>query len=267
MASRWEDRREHLMGMRRPDGRTLDVGKLLALRHVEVVRATDGWRGVVPRLIDTPWIPTFHNARRSDLILSQAQDADVLVIISLPEPYEPEEWVKKLLLQRPRLAQRTILAFNQIDTIDTSQIFSRGGFAEAYAESVEAVAGLGVMKENTILACSRLPFLERGATDEFLESRRERLNEVLARISRLASDARDAGFKKRLLAACDAKDAGLETLRELLDGMWQGPVAKDRVRRAVDTLAAVLPGDVREEHGAEWVPLVERAKRISMGIW
>jgi hypothetical protein len=268
VAAEWDMRREHLMGRRRADGRTLDVGKLLALRHVEVVRETPQWQCTVPRLIDTPWIPTFHNARRSDLIQSQAKEADVLVVISLPETYVPEEWLQRVLRERAGIAQRSILIFNQVDTIDRSQVHSRGGFAEAYAETCAEVGALGFKEENVLLSCSRLPYLVRGERDAFLDSRLEKLRDVLAHIRRLATDGRSPAFKGKLLAACDPEDAGLESLRMRLDALWRGPVMKARVTGALASVSAVEMDVFRDESTrSEWSGLAERAKRIAGGIW
>ncbi|MHC4201604.1 MAG: hypothetical protein ACYSU0_16585, partial [Planctomycetota bacterium] len=97
----WAERREYLMGRRRRDGRTLEVGKLLSLRLVELVRATDRWGDLAPRVIDTPWVPTFHNARRADLVLREAEHADIIVITALPEPFELEPWVREAFKRRP----------------------------------------------------------------------------------------------------------------------------------------------------------------------
>ena len=265
--ARWEDRREHLMGRRRSDGRTLDVGKLLALRHVEVVRASDAWTGGTPRLIDTPWIPTFHNARRSDLILEQARTADILVIISLPEPYAPEEWVHRILRESPRLVGRTVLVFNQLDTVDTSQLFSRGGFAEAFADSSEAVGKLGFKGENILVACSRLPFLERDERDPAVKERSEKLRGILERIRRMSADSRSGTFRDALHAACDPGDAGIETLRTRLDAVWRVEVMKDRGRAALDAVAAVGEMDVEPGNAGAWGELAGRARRASLSLW
>src|SRR5207253_2545627 len=89
----WEDRRELLMGRRRMDGRLENIGKLWALRHVELIREPAAeLSGNRLELIDTPWIPAFHSARRTELILEQAQSAQILVILALPQKYIPEEW-------------------------------------------------------------------------------------------------------------------------------------------------------------------------------
>src|SRR5205823_6271426 len=71
--ARWEDRREHLMGKRLPDGRLAGTGKLMALEHVELIRESSWDSGedrslavaarpvaartvaARPVLIDTPW--------------------------------------------------------------------------------------------------------------------------------------------------------------------------------------------------------------------
>jgi len=220
----WETRHEHLMGRLRADGRTLDAGRLLALSLVELVRRTERWGGSPPELVDSPWIPTFHNARRADLILRESAHADVLVIVALPEPFALEPWVEEAFRRRPELLRRTVLVFNQVDTVDLSALWSRSGFAEAWRSSVEALVRLGLAPENVgLCAAARLPFLEglegRTASDDHEADRRSRLDKlrsVLAKIRR-SLDGRAAGdFTTKLAAACDPADAGVETLRKRL---------------------------------------------------
>ena len=47
----------------------------------------------------------------------------------------PEEWVLKIFRKRPELARRTLIVFNQIDTIDGAALFAREGFAQAWEEN------------------------------------------------------------------------------------------------------------------------------------
>ncbi len=189
----WAERREYLMGRRRRDGRTLDTGKLLSLRLVELVRATDRWGDLAPTVIDTPWVPTFHNARRADLVLREAERADIIVITALPEPFELEPWVREVFKKRPYLRGRTLVVFNQVDTVDTSCLFGRGGFAEAWAGNVERLGREGVPPGNLYVCCARLPFLEglqAGRTrDPFEAEREERLRAVLGKIRALAESS------------------------------------------------------------------------------
>lgn len=211
----WARRREELMGCRRPDGRTIEVGHLLAYRHVELVRDSKAWKtwSSAPVLIDSPWIPTFHNARRADLILEQAKTADLLVIVALPERFEPEPWVAEAFKRRPELRKRTLLVFNQIDTVDVTALFSRGGLAEIYAENVAILRETGIAEENIFMSCARLPFLRLCAQDEFIRERTAKLETVLARIRKQCELRKESVFLCKLLAACAAVDAGLETIR------------------------------------------------------
>lgn len=218
--AKWDDRRELLMGRRGPDGRTLNVGKLWALRHVELIREpSPAWEGDAIELIDTPWIPAFHNKRRTELILEQARLADVLVILALPKKYEPEEWVLKILRERPALARRTLVVFNQIDTIDGAALFAREGFAQAFDENLDRLLKLGLIRENVFMACARLPFLQLEDGDALVAERREKLKAVLARIARLVETRPPSFFKERLLSSCDPNDAGVVSLRNCLRRM------------------------------------------------
>jgi hypothetical protein len=178
-----------------------------------------------PELVDSPWIPTFHNARRADLILRESERADVLVIVALPEPFALEPWVEEAFRRRPELVRRTVLVFNQVDTVDLPALWSRGGFAEAWRTNVEALVRRGLDPENVgLCAAARLPFLEglagrttSDAHEADRHSRIEKLRSVLAKIRR-SLEGRPAGgaFTARLAAACDPADAGVETLRRRL---------------------------------------------------
>lgn len=211
----WSRRREELMGRRRPDGRTVDVGHLLAYQHVELVRASQRWGACshAPVLIDSPWIPTFHNARRADLILEQAQTADLLVIVALPERFEPEPWVKEAFKRRPELRSRTLLVFNQIDTVDVTALFARGGFAEMYAENLLKLREVGILEENVLMSCARLPFLRLCVQDELVHARAAKLETTLAGIRKRCVGRAETPFLRKLLDACQALDGGMETIR------------------------------------------------------
>ncbi len=230
----WAERSDHLMGRLRPDGRTLDAGRLLALRLVEIVRRTELWGDAPPELVDTPWIPTFHNARRADLILREAAAADALVIVALPEPFTLEPWVEEAYRLRPELVRRTVLVFNQVDTVDLPALFGRGGFAEAWSRNVDALVRRGLDPRNFLCAAARLPFLAcraeaegrrredlagrtaSAAREEERLSRLERLKAVLAKVRRALEGRRSDDFAARLAAACDPADAGVESLRARL---------------------------------------------------
>jgi len=266
----WSERREYLMGRRRPDGRTLEVGKLLSLRLVELVRATGRWGDSPPHLVDSPWIPTFHNARRADLILREAESADVLVIVALPEAFELEPWVDTAFRARPRLAARTVVVFNQVDTLDTSELFRRGGFAEAWRANLDMLTRRGVRPRNVLCSCARLPFLEGLPADTqqsaFEAERSARLRAVLARIRKVLAGRSADELTDRLAAACDPADSGVESLRSKLLEMSRADVPAARAREAAEAIAAVA--DVEFEGGGAraWKTLRERAAALSRAL-
>jgi len=274
----WSERREYLMGRRRPDGRTLEVGKLLSLRLVELVRDTSGWGASPPRLVDSPWIPTFHNARRADLILREAAAADVLVITALPERFELEPWVDEIFDARPDLAARTVVVFNQVDTVDTSELFRRNGFAEAWRENVEMLAKRGVKARNVLCSCARLPFLDglseevRAGQSAFEAERSQRLREVLAKIRKMLAGrlqdgaGDDDGLADRLAAACDLEDCGVESLRARLVEIARDDVPAARAREAAEALAAIPAAALEGEAASAWGPVRERAAALAMEL-
>jgi len=228
--AQWADRREHLMGRRHPDGRTLDVGRLLALQHVELVRTSHSWSGAAPRLIDTPYVPTLYNARRADLILSQARRADILVIVARPEPLFPEDWVKTHLKERPEIAARTLVVFNQIDTVDLTQLFARDGFAAAFEKNLQRLHELRIKPQNVFVTCARLPFLvkslEAGAPDASLEERIKKLRAVMERLRKQADGRQQGLLKDLLLQSCDERNSGIESVRKRIQSLGQTLVYK-----------------------------------------
>jgi len=275
----WADRREYLMGRRRPDGRTLDVGKLLSLRLVELVRASDRWGESPPTVIDSPWVPAFHDARRTDLVLREAEHADIVVITALPEPFELEPWVHEAFRARPDLRGRTLVVFNQVDTVDTSCLFGRGGFAEAWAGNVERLGGEGIGAENLRVSCARLPFLEGlrpdGARDPFDAERRRKLRTVLAGIRALAATSGRRGdptstasarpvdlLRQRLLAACDPDDCGVESLRSRLVALAAREARLDRALRACEAILTVSELDLAPARAGGWLDVRSRATAL-----
>jgi len=270
VARDWTERREYLMGRRRPDGRTLEVGKLLSLRLVELVRASGRWGDAPPRLVDSPWIPTFHNARRADLILREARDADAMVITALPEPFELEEWAIELFGERPDLRARTLMVFNQIDTVDRPMLFSRGGFAEAWEANVAALEKAGLDAENVFCSCARLPFLDGLPPDSPLVARdpfggemTSRLKGVLAKILRMAEDRPADTFTRRLAVACDPADAGVESVRARLMELARRDVRLARARDACDAVMGVAELDLPSERAPEWREIRKRASGLA----
>jgi hypothetical protein len=256
----WADRREHLMGRRRPDGRALDVGRLLALRHVEMLRHTDCWPAPAPVLIDTPWIPAFHNARRAELILADARQADMLILLALPQRFEPEDWVLRALRERPELARRALVFFNQIDTIDQTVLFGRDGFAAAFQENVERLCKLGFSEKNFFCGCARLPFLERAKQDGYVAERAQKLRRVLERITKLADGRPASDFKTRLLQACDPNDCGIETLRQHACALYSQTIQKTHAAAALNSLQKISPAELPAALAAQWGALREQAQ-------
>ncbi|MBE7461996.1 MAG: hypothetical protein HS116_00765 [Planctomycetes bacterium] len=256
----WDERRDHLMGRLLPDGRRLDVGRTLAYRHVELIRATGRFGGEPPELIDTPWIPAFHNARRADLILERAREADLLLVVSLPEPYEPEPWLEEFLKAYPERAGRIALLFNQVDTVDTLTLFTREGFAQRFVENVEKLAKRGLDPQRVFLSCARLPFLEQGTRDPFLVERVAKLKGTLEKLAKLAIDRSQGLFKEKLIQACDpAGEGGLRALRAGLESLGLELRCK-RVGEALKALRMFGALDVPPEHRAAWPALQQRVK-------
>lgn len=252
------------MGRRGSDGRTLAVGKLLSLRLVELVRATDRWAESPPTLIDTPWIPSFHNARRADLVIREGERSDVIVITALPGPFEPEPWLRELFQKRPGLRGRTLVVFNQVDTVDTSRLFGRGGFAEAWAGNVERLGREGIRPENLHVSCTRLPFLEglraRDARDPLHAEREGRLRAVLGNIRALASAGGPAGpFRERLFAACDPVDCGVESVRSRLVELIANEVRFDRTRQACEAVMSLDEAEFAPGRADRWLEVRSRA--------
>lgn len=260
-AVNWDDRREHLMGVRGEDGRKLDTGKQLAYRRVELARATERWHVAPPRVMDSPWIPTFHNARRAELIRGEAAVCDALVILALPEAFELEEWTVQALKERPELAQRTAVVFNQVDTVDAATLFARDGFAHAFRENAKRLAKYGIPEANLFVACARLPFLEESGVTGFLAERVERMKKILAQLAGQAQGRADEIFARRLKAACDPGDCGIATLRRHLEG-WGGAEAAERRRRAaLAALRKVDVFDLPEDARAAWNALRTRGAK------
>jgi hypothetical protein len=263
----WDARREYLMGRRRDDGRTLEVGKLLSLRLVELVRATGRWGASPPMLIDTPWIPTFHNARRADLILREAARADLVLITALPEPFELEPWVRQLFAEREGIRARTLVVFNQVDTIDTSCLFGRGGFAEAWRDTRARLEAEGIDAANLFVSCARLPFLEGmddgGARSEFEAARERKLRAVLEKIRGLVSHEPADELTAKLLAACDPADCGVESVRRRLTSLAAREVRMDRARAACEAIATVDELALEATRAARWPALRARAAALA----
>ncbi len=263
----WTGRREYLMGRRGSDGRTLAVGKLLSLRLVELVPATDRWAESPPTLIDTPWIPAFHNVRRADLVIRESECSDVIVVTALPEPFEPEPWLREVFQKRPGLRGRTLVVFNQVDTVDTSRLFGRGGFAEAWAGNVERLGREGIRPENLYISCARLPFLEglraRDVRDPLGAEREGRLRAVLGKIRALASARGPAGlFKERLLAACDPADCGVESVRSRLVELMANEVRSDRTRQACEAVVSLGEPELAPGRAGCWLEVRSRAAAL-----
>jgi len=264
----WGERRDLLMGLRRPDGRTLDVGKLWSLQRVELVRQSlTQWQGVPPVLIDSPWIPMFHEARRVDLITAQARRADVLVILALPQQFQPEDWVLAVLKERPELARRTLIVFNQVDTIDTLVLFAREGFAQSFKENAERLARHGIDPGNLFISCARLPFLAGLPQDGSATERIARLQQVLGGIRKQIAGRADGDFKSQLLAACDPEDAGLVSVRRRLEALAAEYVPQLRAREALAALAelnAALSNTLSPSDAREWAAIRKKAEEVQV---
>jgi len=258
----WSERRDLLMGLRRPDGRTLDVGKLWSLQRVELVRrSATQWQGVPPVLVDTPWIPMFHEARRVDLIIEQARHADILVILALPQQFQFEDWVLAVFKERPELAPRTLIVFNQVDTIDTLLLLAREGFAASFRENAQRLAQHGIAPDNLFMSCARLPFLIGLPQDASVAGRIAKLQQVLSGIRKQIASRPDGEFKSRLLAACDPDDAGLVSVRRRLEGLAVEYALKQRAREALAALEALNPVlNLAPAAAHEWAVIRKKAE-------
>ncbi|MGD0092515.1 MAG: hypothetical protein ABSE73_21580 [Planctomycetota bacterium] len=264
LAASWDERRDLLMGRRRPDGRTLDVGKLWTLQRVELVsRGAGRWRGAPPVLVDTPWIPLFHEARRVDLILEQARRADILVILAQPQSFQFEDWVLELFRERPALAGRTLVVFNQVDTVDTLALFTREGFASSFEENARRLAGHGIAPANLFMACARLPFLVGWPQDGLVAERIAKLRKVLDGVRKLLALRPASEFKTRLLAACDPDDAGILSVRNRLETLASEFVPKQRAREALDALDALHHAlNLAPGAACAWAGIMKRAGEV-----
>jgi len=260
----WDERRDLLMGRRRPDGRTLDVGKLWTLRRVELVRRCESrWRNTPPVLIDTPWIPLFHEARRVDLIVEQALHADILVLLALPQLFQCEDWVPVVLRERPDLAQRTLVVFNQVDTVDALALYARDGFVSDFKENARRLAEHGIPAGNLYMACARLPFLAGLPQDAYVAERAEKLRKVLASIRKRLDGRPEGDFKARLAAACDPEDAGIVTLRRRLEDVAAEYAARQRAREALAALDALRPTlTLAGDAARAWSAILDRAEKM-----
>jgi len=235
----WSERREHLMGHRRPDGRTVDVGKLLAYARVHVVRASSVWpAGLAPTLIDTPWIPERHDARRAQLILEEAPRADVLCVVAHPEKFELEPWLTRHFREHPQAPARTLLIFNQVDMVDANQLYRREGWAESYEENLKRLRSLGLREANLRMTCARLPFLCGMPSDPAASERAEKLRTVLARLKTCATQRPESPFRTKVETAC-TEDGGLETVRARFLELRTEVLRK----RAADALRQLLAND------------------------
>jgi len=215
----WDERRDHMMGRRGPDSRIIDLGRLQTLDRVELLRATTAWTGTPPLLIDTPCIPAVRGARRQDLVLEQARKAVMLLIASRPDRAEPEEWLRAFLKERPKMAERTLLVFNQVDTVDPASLFSRDGFSGAFESSQERFREIGIPRSNVCMTCARLPFLELVRTnnsDPLVEERLVRLKKILARLADLALGRQASVFRDMYVAAVKSPDGGMGVLRSAI---------------------------------------------------
>jgi hypothetical protein len=142
----------------------------------------------------------------------------VLVIVARPELLQVEDWVTRILSERPALAARTLVAFNQVDTADLARLFARDGLGEVFAENRKRLRALGVLPENLFVSCTRLPFLENSPAAPGRAERLAKLREVLGAVrERAASAPKSAApeFREKLRRATEP-DGGLEAVRERL---------------------------------------------------
>ncbi len=276
--ARWDERRENLMGRRQLDGRLTGTGRLMALEHVEIVRETSWPPGSmpVPVVVDTPWIPALHNARREDLIIEQALRADILLVLALPQRYECENWLLACLRKRPELAKTTVFVFNQADTCDPRTLFSRDGFAGIYGENLERLVKLGFDPANMLIACARLKFLKNALSAETapapaLPFGTSSVAERIARLEKVLGHMREQlrtrpgpenDLKIKLLAACDTNDGGVETVRRRLEFLANGIGAKRQIAAAMDAILEFDAAEIPVERKTEWEAVRQAANQL-----
>jgi hypothetical protein len=212
----WDQREIWLAGERTPDGRKIRVGRLWALRCVELVRAASGWRGTLPILLDTPAVPPVYEVRRAELLVQAAAEADVLLLATLPEPLRSTLWLEAILAAKPALAERVIVVFNQIDTVDRAALGKRDGLTGAFQLTREKMRALKMNPENIVFTCARLPVLCALPQSVSVADRRRRLENVLSDLRKLAAGEPDRELRARLEAACAFPNAGIDALRNAI---------------------------------------------------
>lgn len=272
----WERRQEYLMGLRRDDGRSVGLGKLLALRAVEVLRESTAWGAAgtmgnpalpPPRLVDTPWVPTFHNARRAELVVEQARAADVVIVLALPEILEPEDWLQAVLKDQPGIGARTLVVFNQIDTIDPLSLYRRDGFAEAFQKNADTLGKLGIPPANLCISCARLPFLRGSAPTPDINDRLRRLEKALRDVRQAAGSRTDSALRPLLLEATGESDTlaatddgGLTAFRHRLTSLLQTQVLPARARTALTAIVNLTPAHLPADFHAPLARLQYQAR-------
>ena len=143
--------------------------------------------------------------------------------------------------ERPELARRTLIVFNQVDTVDRLVLFAREGFAASFEENAQRLAQHGIDPGNLYMSCARLPFLVGGPKDGSVTERIAKLQQVLSGIRKQAANRPDGEFKSRLLAACDPDDAGVVSVRRRLEALASEYVLNQRAREALVALEALNP--------------------------
>lgn len=213
----FDERAKFLMGERRPDNSVAGTGCLMTQEWVEICRSPVDWPCPVPAILDTPWIPTIHDTRRRDLISAMAETAGVIVLVTLPEALEPEDWLVGFLRSHPESSERVVVVMNQADTIDEDLLFHREGFAEAFDKTRRVMHEHGMNPENIVLTVSWLAYLRRLEQTEEVAARMQRIQQVLARIAAKAGrGGSGSNLVSALEAARDPDDAGFDRLRRLI---------------------------------------------------
>jgi hypothetical protein len=163
-----------------------------------------------------------------------------------------------------------VVVFNQVDTLDTSELFRRGGFAEAWRANLDMLARRGVRPRNVLCSCARLPFLEGLHADmqpgAFEAERSARLRAVLAGIMKVLAGRWADELTERLAAACDPADCGVGSLGSKLLDLSRADVPAARAREAAAAIAAVADMEFEGEGARTWKALRERAAVLSRAL-
>ena len=137
------------------------------------------------------------------------------------------------------MARKTVVVFNQVDTVDTSTVFTGEGFYGTYQKTKELLRQSGIPPENILMSCARLPFLvklleqsiERDESNSIqIQPRIDRLKQVLFKLHKRCSDRSADEFTGKIQSACDPGHAGLEIVRNALNELGRVCLREHQVK-------------------------------------